>query len=243
MSKLVAHVIDGHPLTLRPAPAERDWMDATDRRFAYRCLPLNIANAHGWEILCPAGFEAVWDGGTAKEAITIFPDPGTVAPALGHFGYGVLTFHVPCVFETDPGMDLFVTGPLNRPKDAIAPLTGVVETDWAPYTFTMNWAFTRAGQRVRFEEGEPFCHLFPVARGALEAVEPRQMPLSATPELQERHRQWSESRLAFNADLAQRTGRGPDDWQKTYFRGQHPTGEPGAVAGHRSKLRLKPFEG
>jgi Family of unknown function (DUF6065) len=30
---------------------ERAWMDATDQRFAYRCLPLNIANAHGWEIL------------------------------------------------------------------------------------------------------------------------------------------------------------------------------------------------
>ena len=241
MPRLIAHVIDGHPFDIRPAPLERDWMDATDRRFAYRCLPLNIANAHGWEILNPAGFEAVWDGGPGKDAVQVRPDPGENAPAMGHFGSGVLTFHVPCIFETDPGVDLFVTGPVNRPKDAIAPLTGVIETDWAPYTFTMNWVFTRPGTAVRFEKDEPFCHLFPVSRGALEAVEPRVAPLSASPDLQKRHMDWAESRTAFNADLATRNAKGPDDWQKTYFRGLQPSGEPGAPAGHRSKLRLKPF--
>ena len=28
----------------RPAPVRRDWMDATDSRFANRCLPLLLAN-------------------------------------------------------------------------------------------------------------------------------------------------------------------------------------------------------
>jgi hypothetical protein len=241
MSRLIAHVIDGHSFTIRPAPLERAWMDATDRRFAYRCLPLNIANAHGWEVLCPAGFTAIWTGGGGKDAVQVRPDPGQAAPAMGHFGSGVLTFHVPCIFETDPGVDLFVTGPLNRPKDAISPLSGVIETDWAPYTFTMNWAFTRPGRLVRFEKDEPFCHLFPVARGALEAVEPTTRLLSETPDLQKRHLEWSQSRTDFNEDLARRADKGPDDWQKTYFRGLQPTGEPGAPAGHRSKLRLKPF--
>ena len=54
--KLIAYLIDGHQMDIRPAPVEREWMDATGERFAYRCLPLNIANAHGWEILCPSSF-------------------------------------------------------------------------------------------------------------------------------------------------------------------------------------------
>jgi hypothetical protein len=241
MTRLIAHVIDGHPFKIRPAPLERAWMDATDRRFAYRCLPLNIANAHGWEILNPAGFVAVWDGGPGKDAVQVRPDPGHHAPAMGHFGSGVLTFHVPAIFETDPGVDLIATGPVNRPKDAVSPLTGVIETDWAPYTFTMNWMITRPNTPVRFEKDEPFCHLFPVARGALEAVEPQLAVLSASPDLQKRHLEWAQSRTQFNADLEARKEPGPDDWQKTYFRGQQPSGEPGAPAGHRSKLRLKPF--
>ncbi|MFB8344846.1 DUF6065 family protein [Brucella cytisi] len=48
--------------------------------------------------------------------------------------------------KTEPEFDLFVTGSINRPKDAISPLTGFVETDWSPYTFTMNWRFTHQYQ-------------------------------------------------------------------------------------------------
>ena len=61
--------------------------------------------------------------------------------------------------------------PINRPKDAIAALTGLIETDWSPYSFTMNWQFARTHTAVRFiEKGEPFCHLMPVRRGEIEAV-------------------------------------------------------------------------
>jgi hypothetical protein len=133
--KLTAYVTDGHTIDIRPAPAERAWMDDTENRHAYRCLPLTIANSHGWEILSPAGFSAIWNGGNGLDAVTVTPDVGAEPAALSHFGHGVLTFTVPCLFQTEPGFDLLVTGPINRPKDSIAPLTGLIETDWSPYTF------------------------------------------------------------------------------------------------------------
>src|SRR5271156_1280951 len=165
--KLVAYILEDQPFEIRPAPLERDWMNKTDQRFAYRCLPLNIANAFGWEILCPETFSAIWDGGNALESVYVTVDSDAAAPALSHFGYGILTFHVLCLFRTDPGVELLAQGPINRPKDGIAPLTGVIETDWAPYTFTMNWKFTRRNVPIRFEKGEPFCHVFPVRCGEL----------------------------------------------------------------------------
>src|SRR5690554_1706288 len=60
-----------HEVQIRPAPKRRTWMDQTPEWFAYRCLPLSIANAHGWEILCPASFEVVWDGRPSKEGVTV----------------------------------------------------------------------------------------------------------------------------------------------------------------------------
>jgi hypothetical protein len=242
MAKLIAYVIDGHTVDIRPAPMERAWMDATDQRFAYRCLPLNIANAHGWEILAPSGFSAYWDGRASKEAVHITPDPDATSPATSHFGHGVLTFHVPCLFRTEPGVDLIATGPLNRPKDGLAPLTGIIETDWAPYTFTMNWVFTRAQLVVRFERGEPFCHIFPVGRGLLEHIEPETRRLSEAPEIEREHKLWSESRDSFNADLRVAGSQAAQErWQKMYFRGLGPSGEPTSAEGHRSRIRLKPF--
>lgn len=141
-------------------------MDSTKERFTYRCLPLNIANAHGWEILCPTAFSAIWTGRQTLDAIHIRSKGGKVAPAVSHFGYGVLTFHIPCLFKTYADVDLFVIGPIDRPKDAIAPLTAIVETDWSPYTFTINWQFTRPGARVHFEAEEPFYNIFPIQLGS-----------------------------------------------------------------------------
>src|ERR1043165_7409934 len=80
---------------IRPAPARRDWMDATPESFAYRCLPLNIANAHGWELLSPVGFEAEWNGGGGTDDVTLrldHPKPDGLPPC-SIFGNGVLTFH------------------------------------------------------------------------------------------------------------------------------------------------------
>src|SRR4051812_34567331 len=183
--KFVCHVIDGHSVDIRPAPFERDWMSATDQRFAYRCLPLNIANAHGWEILCGQSLTAVWNGGKGIDAITINEEGGQPgALAVSHFGGGILTFHVPCLFETEPGFDLMAQGPINLPKDGIAALSGIIEADWSPYTFTMNWQMTRAGLPVHFSKGEPFCHVFPVRRADLEEAEPVMTVLSKSPELQ-----------------------------------------------------------
>lgn len=241
MREMVGYVLDGHSFRIRPAPLERKWMDESDQRFAYRCLPLNIANAHGWEILCTAPFSAIWDGGPGKENIQVETAAGFSPPAMSHFGCGVLTFHIPCVFQTEPGVDLFVTGPLNQAKDGIAALTGVIETDWSPYTFTMNWRFTRPDYRIRFAENEPICHLFPVMRGQLETIVPTVRLLSERADIEREHKLWSESRNAFNAELAQPGSQATQDrWQKNYFRGATPSGQP-APNGHRSRLRLQPF--
>lgn len=240
--KIGIYVFDGQRIEVRPAPVDRAWMDASPDRFAYRCLPLNIANAHGWEILCPSSFTATWNGGPGLGDIAITSDAQSKPPALSHFGSGVLTFHVPCLFRTDPGVDLMVQGPINAPKDGIAALTGIIETDWAPYSFTMNWLFTRADAPVRFDKGEPFCHVFPIPRGLLDDVKPELHLLSEAPELKKQYGQWEMQRSFFNMDLKRSGSRAQEDrWQKLYYRGVNPDGSPNKIKDHRTRVRLKPF--
>lgn len=241
-AKLIAFGLPRQPLDIRPAPHERDWMDATDQRYAYRCLPLAIANGHGWEIHCPSGFSAWWDGETHTGALRIQPDEDGHKPAISHFGYGIITFHISAVFRTEPGYDLMVQGPINRPKDAIAPLSGIVETDWTPFTFTMNWKFTRANTVIRFEKGEPFCHVFPTRRGELERISPEFRGIEENPQLKAEFDAWTASRANFLATLHT-----PDSeasaakWQKHYYRGQNLDGTEIAAEDHRTRIRLRPF--
>jgi hypothetical protein len=58
----------------------------------------------------------------------------------------------------------------------------------------MNWIFTQPGISVRFEKGEPYCHIFPVQLGELESIEPELRLLSENPELKREHDAWSASR-------------------------------------------------
>jgi hypothetical protein len=95
LMKLTCYVHDGWTMYIRPAPVARAWMDATPERYAYRCLPLSIANAHGWEIFTPAGFWCMWTGGSSSADVQIRTDldmPPGFAPA-SIFGSGVFTLH------------------------------------------------------------------------------------------------------------------------------------------------------
>ena len=240
---LTCYVYENWKPRIRPAAPRRDWMDGTPERFAYRCLPLAIANAYGWELLSPCGFAARWRGGSGTDAVEIRLDPGMAGRQVpvSLFGQGTITFHVEGLFRTSPGWNLWIGGAPNAAKDGIAPLSGVIETDWSPYSFTMNWRFTRKNHWIRFEEDEPFCFFFPIQRQPLADVQPSIRPIEEAPDLKAAFDAWSRSRDEFQQWVRQNNPKAPaDQWQKLYFRGIAPDGTPGPDD-HMTKLRPHPF--
>ena len=240
MKTLTCYRIHERAPQIVPGRATRAWMDATDVRYAYRCLPLTIANAMGWEVLTPCRVTAEWNGGQALSDLAVAtddPDWRAEKVASSHFGHGILTFHLGYLFRTEPGIALWARGAPNWPKDGIAPLDGVIETDWLTFTFTMNWQFTRPG-RVMFEKDEPFCFLLPIGYRALDDLVPQIVPLAAEPDLAAQFKAYGDARLAFNAKLAANDAETVrEGWQKWYMRGQSPTaGSDNPL--HLSKLRL-----
>lgn len=240
--RLVAYRLGGDDrMPIVPAPSTRPWMDATHHRFAYRCLPMVIANQSGWIVQNSHTFTATWDGSGAIEGITVEPlsGPGR-CPASTHFGSGVLTFTLPYLFQTSPGYALLMRGAPNWPKDGASPLEGVIETDWSPMSATMNWKLTRPGLTVRFDAGDPVCMIVPVRLDTLEQVAPALLEFAEAGELAEQHRAWAESRARFlSGDRSEVIGVG-DGWQKHYFQGVAPGGVEATE--HRRALRLQPFE-
>ncbi len=237
----ICYLYPGWEPLIRPAEARREWMDATPEAFAYRCLPLDIANAHGWEILSPCDATAYWTGGSRVEDVVVRSNQAGSDAPVSLFGQGILTFHIQALFRTPPGWDLWIGGSPNLPKPGIVPLTGVVEADWSPYTFTMNWKFTRRNHWVRFARHEPICFVFPVQRNALERLTPKFVRLAEDSDLAEQFREWSRSRNEFHVKMADGCPRSPSEkWQKRYYRGVTMRSDEPAP-GHRTKMRLQPF--
>lgn len=233
------------PVKIMPAGRWREWMNATSERFANRCLPLLVANQSGWVLLNTAPFRASWDGGDTTGSLAIeYPEDATVANriAKSHFGYGIVTFHFDLVLCTAPGWNLLARGPANSPKDGVAALEGVIETDWSATPFTMNWKLTRPGE-IEFGEAEPFCQVVPQARGELERFRPAYESLRDRPELEKRMRAWGASRQLVELGKHSTREAGDDKWRRfwfeDYFKGRAPTGESSPE--HQTTLRLAPF--
>jgi hypothetical protein len=228
-------------MPLLPAPILRPWMEKTQSRFAYRCLPLTLANQAGWIICNPASFCARWNGGPRREDTALVFDqvpPDKRISSL--FGHGVITFNMPYLFRTPEGINLWVKGPTNWPKDGVQALEGLVETDWTAASFTMNWKLTRPGRMVRFERGEPICMIVPYPRGLLENCLPLRLPLAENPELKNAYERWSRDRDDFHRRVAE----GDQEtlhagWQKDYFQGRDPGSD--RFVGHQTKLGVKSF--
>jgi hypothetical protein len=230
------------PLGFHPQPASprRAWIEAMPHSFARRCLPLVVANQAGWVVPCPFGLRVTWDGTTAPGGLSIAladPDHPGRGRVADHFGSGILTFYLPYVFRTEPGVQLSVRGAPNFWIDGAHPLEGVIETEWASASFTMNWRIVAPGREVTFRAGDPICFLQPLHLGTIEAAEPAVVDLAVDPELEARHRRWAADRTEFQEDQ----DRPPTAWQKDYFLGRHRSGEPAPA--HRTTVHVAPFDG
>lgn len=226
---------------LVPSSPSREWMDAFTDRHAYRCLPLTIANTHGWDVLCPFTVTAHWNGGLTVEDITIEAEKEEDKPLIGHvlrsnFSRGIITFHTGFLFRTSPGWNLMATGTFNRPKPKAFAMTGIIETDWLPYPFTMNWQLMSPGT-VTFEKDEPICTVMPIPKNYLQDVTPEIYNLNDDLVLDYEQDMFRRERDAF---MKKFHARDPETikqgWQRHYFVGRMP--DHTKIEGHTNKLRL-----
>ncbi|MFI4973735.1 MAG: DUF6065 family protein [Caulobacterales bacterium] len=243
MPKLECYPMTGRPPEIIPGRPQRGWMDRFAARHPYRCLPLSMANSTGWEMLCPMGFAAEWNGGAHQSDITLTPDhphPDFQDFVKSHFSHGVLTFHPGYLFRTPEGWSMWVMGPPNHVKDGIQPLVGLVETDWLPFPFTMNWLFTRPG-RVRFAKGEPFCFITLAQDKPLEEFELVRKRIEADHGLHDQYEAWRRQREDFNSRVFKGDPEAMKEaWQRYYFKGELPDDTGPAPKVHTNKRRLRP---
>ncbi len=231
-----------------PAERSREWMDRTPRKAAYWCLPVAMANQAGWIIRLPSMVTATWTGKDSADAVKLdFPGKTNRLKGLvgTNFGAGIVSFALPWVFKTNDGTGLWVRGEPNGHVPDCVPLEGIVETDWSPFPFTMNYRIVKRNTTVYFPEGMALCILSPVRMDLFEATKPRMMNASDDPELVEelnRHakkRKMQTGQIKPDADMVDSQGRTKPVLD--YFKGETTAGESGEGK-HRKAFELDGFE-
>lgn len=233
--------------TIEPAGVRREWMDATTGKFAYRCLPLSMANQLGWVVRAPGTFSAEWTGKPGMDALKLkFTDspPHYQKQVASNFGHGIISFVLPWIFRTPPGVETLVRGPSNYWINGAHPLEGLVETDWISATVSMNYQVTVRNREVWFRKGEPLCMLVPMRLELIEEMQPVRRDIQMNPQLYKEALEWNQKRGAtIKTNLDRSIKEGPDVkkvFELDYTRGQTAGGR--TAEHHRTNLKLKSLQ-
>jgi hypothetical protein len=209
-------------LIIQRSNVERSWVTETDRA-AYKCKPMRDASATGWQILMPCDISLKWDGGSNTNSIHIeCADSDFKFFAVSHFKFGLVSFVVNAIFRTQPGIDVFICGPVNSSKRGITPLSARIETDWLPFHFAMTWRITEPNLNIVFERGEPFAQFYEIERRQTSGTELEQNSITDNPTLLEKYSSYLAARQAdARAYEENPTPRRPLGF---YDRGEYPNG-------------------
>lgn len=216
---------------IEQASSRRAWMDKTTDKHPYKCIPVTRANAHGWTIRLPHDVVVMWDGGDQPANLQVL-EGGHMENGIEmvdtSLGSGVLSFHSHMLVKTPKPYNLYVTGAPNELVKGAVPLTGVVETWWSPYTFTMNWKIRYTNRPVLFPKGLGYVHFFPINSIELEQWSTIVKPIAEHPFFNE-HIEWSKDRA-----------QNPQKRHDYYKHGVDPSGCPIADPEfHKLKLALQ----
>lgn len=146
---------------------KRDWF----AKNFYKCLPLSIGNAQGFVVSVPFEFDVFWNGGAKTDDLyfRVYEDEKKFHKKShigieSHFGYGIVTIHLPVILKTPPQVNLMTISPPNFPTPGLSPMTGVIESDNLRYTFTLNIKVDIPNIWIKVKPDTPLVGIIPIPR-------------------------------------------------------------------------------
>lgn len=241
--------IDDNPLRIEPASRTRPWMDETPNKYAYRCLPMTIANSTGWDLFATDDFVVSWNGSAHQDDLQInFASNNTHPFITSSFGSGIITVHTGVLFRTDREWDMMVMGSPNHIVEWATPLAGIVETWWNDFTFTMNWKLHQAGS-FTWDKNIPLCRVLPIPHD-YDNIEISMNAIELNPVQHDRYKEWERSRCEIidEIDAAYKfgvdgnrvkVGKPKTEWERNYYSGVRKDGE--RIENHTIKREFPRF--
>ncbi len=217
-----------------PLKIHRDWMNKTQEKFAYKCLPLNVANQYGWAVVSPCDFKVSWYGGTHEENVEVFDIPDEYSACIqSHFGDATFTINPDFIIQTPENYSIYIRGIPNKEYGILKPLDAIVETDWLPFTFTYNFKFMESGI-YEFKKGDLLFCFFPILRNTVENFEIISQNIEENPQLNNDFKEFATARQ----DALNKRGLQPYGFQRFYADGRGPN-KVYNITNHIKKLFFK----
>lgn len=171
MSIITVYKRPGHRVKIEQTKVQRDWMDETAGRHAYKCFPVSLANSIGWSISFLDDIEFIWDGisDTTPDHVKIIRSgPGVCNTGRAN---GSISFNSELMFRTDDNTSIMSIVPPNYFIDGAIPFTSIISTSFFPHGYPIAWKITRPNVNIIIPAGTPVATLIPISLGGLSSIE------------------------------------------------------------------------
>ena len=171
MSSVKVYKHKNHPVKIEQTQIERDWMNITNDRHAYKCFPVSLVNTIGWSISFNEDIEFIWDGilDTTEDHVTVLKAPEGVCNTQR--GNGTISFYTGLYFKTKEDMSIVSIVPPNYFVDGATPFTSVISTSFFEEAYPVAWRVTRPNVKIIIPAGTPVATLIPISLGQLSEIE------------------------------------------------------------------------
>lgn len=171
MSNVEVYKHLGHPVKIEQTQVQRQWMDNTDDKHAYKCFPVSLVNTIGWSISFLEDIEFIWDGisDTSEHHVTILKGPEGVCNTQR--GNATVSFYTGLYFKTEENMTMLSIVPPNYFIDGATPFTSLITTSFFEDALPVAWRVTRPNVKITIPAGTPVITVIPVSLGELAKVE------------------------------------------------------------------------
>lgn len=149
------------PVEIKPLPVKRDWMDFTDKKHAYNCFPLSMANRIGWGVSLKENLSFIWDGinDSSSVHVKILSDSQFFHPNRGN---RTISIETGVRISPQKNVSLLTTPPPNIFYDGFQCISTLISTSVLVSPLPIGIMVYKPNEIITIKKGSIIASLLPV---------------------------------------------------------------------------------
>lgn len=169
-NNITVYKSDKDSADIKQVSIKRDWMDKTDNKHAYQCMPVSLANTLGWAISFPEDISFIWDGisDTSDTHVKIIKGHKYCSTARAN---GTISFNTYLTVKTDENITTLIMPVPNQFNENAQCFTTLITTSFYKSMIPIAWKILKPNVEIKIPAGYPVAVILPISLTELQNFE------------------------------------------------------------------------
>jgi hypothetical protein len=197
MPILKAYKRSPYAVNINPLPVQREWMDNTPDKHAYRCYPVTTANTVGWTLSLPYDLSFIWDGvnDTAGDHVEIIDGKDYAYTGRGQSSVSIRTS---VILTSEKDISVLTITPQNYFYEDFEVMSSLISTSFMDKEFPLAIKARTPNKIITIKAGSPIATIIPISLTRLKEQSIEILDFIETPEYNARTKAYGDAAQEVN---------------------------------------------